>query len=190
MSAWWWVRHGPTHQKAVCGWRDVAADLSDSAALCRLAAALPEDALVVSSDLLRARATADALQGKRQRLPDAAALREFDFGAWDGLTFDVIAARDPALSRRYWEEPGDIAPPEGESWNAAAARVSAAVAALSAAHPGRDIVAVAHIGTILTQFAAATGCTPYQALAQRIEPLSLTRLDYAAGTAGPVNHRP
>ena len=27
----WWVRHGPTHEKAFCGWRDVPADLSDHA---------------------------------------------------------------------------------------------------------------------------------------------------------------
>lgn len=37
----WWVRHGPTHAKTFIGWTDRPADLSDTAALARLAAFLP-----------------------------------------------------------------------------------------------------------------------------------------------------
>ena len=37
MTRLWWVRHGPTHAKAMVGWRDLPADLSDTAALARLA---------------------------------------------------------------------------------------------------------------------------------------------------------
>ncbi|MEO0677999.1 MAG: histidine phosphatase family protein, partial [Pseudomonadota bacterium] len=44
MTTFWWVRHGPTHEKAFTGWRDVPADLSDTAALQRLSAFLPSDA--------------------------------------------------------------------------------------------------------------------------------------------------
>lgn len=191
MSRWWWVRHGPTHQRAFTGWRDVPADLSDRATLARLDAALPRGALVVSSDLVRATATADALAGGRERLPHEAGLREFDFGAWDGLEFAEVAARDPDLSRRYWETPGTVAPPGGESWNDAAARVAACVAALSAAHPGREIVAVAHIGVILTQLAAAHGVTPAEAIGQQIEPLSLTCIALGPpARVETINHRP
>jgi broad specificity phosphatase PhoE len=190
MTTWWWVRHGPTHERAMCGWRDVPADLSDREALDRLDAFLPRDALVVSSDLVRASATADAIAGARMRLPAAPALREFDFGDWDGRTFDTIAAAHPDLSRDYWERPGDVAPPGGESWNAAAARVSACVDALAAAHPGAQIVAVAHFGVILSQFARVTGQSPERALGQRIDPLSVTRLVPARAEADPVNHRP
>jgi hypothetical protein len=57
----WWVRHGPTHQTTFTGWRDVPADLSDGAALDRLDAYLPAHAVLVSSDLLRASATADRI---------------------------------------------------------------------------------------------------------------------------------
>ena len=96
------VRHGPTHQKNFVGWRDVPADLSDTAALSRLSAFLPSDALLISSDLSRARATADAISGNRNRLPHDARLREFNFGAWDGLHFSEVAQRDPDLSRRFW----------------------------------------------------------------------------------------
>jgi alpha-ribazole phosphatase len=186
----WWVRHGPTHERAFTGWRDVPADLSDDAALARLDAHLPAGALLVSSDLVRARATADRLGTGRRRLPDARPLREFDFGAWDGLTFDAVAARDPELSRAFWERPGPVAAPGGESWDGVAARVAAEVERLAGQHPGADLVAVAHMGVILTHLHAGGGLSPAEALSHRIEPLSVTRLDHfgAGWRIVSVNH--
>lgn len=173
----WWVRHGPTHERAFTGWRDVPADLSDAAAIARLDAHLPGGALLISSDLSRASATADVLGKGRQRLPDAPGLREFDFGAWDGMVFDAVAACDPGLSRAFWETPGAIAAPGGECWNDVEARVSGTIDALARAHPGADLVAVAHLGVILTHLGAGAGLTPSEAIAHRIDPLSVTRLD-------------
>jgi alpha-ribazole phosphatase len=192
MTRFLWLRHGPTHQTAMTGWRDVPADLSDTGLMARVAAVLPADAVMVSSDLVRARATADALAGPRPRLPDMPDLRELHFGDWDGLHFSEVAARDPDLSRAYWETPGDIAPPNGESWNAASARIEAAVQRLAAAHPGRAVVVVAHFGTILTQVARALGQPPAAALAQRIDPLSLTEITFSAQERAllRVNHLP
>lgn len=186
----WWVRHGPTHQKAFCGWRDVPADLSDHAAIARLQGFLP-DAPVVSSDLIRARATADAIAGARPRLPDLPDLREFHFGEWDGMEWDAVSARHPDLSRAYWEEPGDVVAPGGESWNMAASRVSRAVAGLMAA-PRPDLIVVAHFGVILSQLAPALGQTPAEVLAQKIDNLSVTCLhwDGAQWQAGLINHLP
>ncbi|KKL74425.1 hypothetical protein LCGC14_2065050, partial [marine sediment metagenome] len=43
----WWVRHGPTGATGMLGWGDLPADLSDKAALGRLAAHLPDDAVLV-----------------------------------------------------------------------------------------------------------------------------------------------
>lgn len=188
----WWVRHGPTHEKTFVGWRDVPADLSDHARIARLDAHLPRDALLVSSDLIRATATADALAQGRHRLPHDPALREMHFGIWDGQPWDVIARDHPELSRAYWEDPGDHAPPGGESWNAARARVRTAVARLLAAHSGRDLVIVAHFGAILTHVQHARACTAVEVFAQGIDNLSVTRIDH--GVNGPalitVNHCP
>lgn len=173
----WWVRHGPTHERAFTGWRDVPADLSDTAALDRLNAHLPRRALLVSSDLSRTRATADRLAGERERLEDVSALREFNFGAWDGLTFAEVSTRDPELSRTFWDSPGDIRAPDGESWNDVASRVAGAIDALSQRHPGRDLVAVAHMGVILSHLGKAGGIGSEAALGHKIDPLSVTRLD-------------
>ena len=88
MTTWHWVRHGPTHEKNFVGWRDVPADLSDAPRLARLNLHLPDDALLISSDLIRAVHTADALAlPTRRRLPHEPDLRELHFGAWDGMHF-------------------------------------------------------------------------------------------------------
>ncbi|GFE50607.1 phosphoglycerate mutase [Roseobacter cerasinus] len=193
MTVWHWVRHGPTHEKAFVGWRDVPADLSDTARIKRLQDHLPDQGILVSSDLRRASATADAIQGTgHSRLTDMADLREFNFGVWDGLHFSQVAERDPVLSRAYWEQPGDVAPPEGESWNAAAARINRCVDRLNALYPDAEIIAAAHIGVILTQIQRGMGLTPYKALSYDIANLSTTRIIWAAGNASveEVNHTP
>jgi alpha-ribazole phosphatase len=192
MTRFWWVRHGPTHLAVFTGWRDVPADLSDHASIARLDAYLPRGALLISSDLIRASATAAVLARGRQPLPASAALREFNLGDWDGKRFDEVAASHPKLSRLYWEQPGDIAPPQGESWNSAAARVSTKVTALLQAHAGRDIVAVAHIGVILTQLQVALGISAAQALGHRIDNLSVTCLTHGPGgwRVDGINHIP
>lgn len=193
MTTWHWVRHGPTHEKAFVGWRDVPADLSDTDQIDRLRAHLPETALVISSDLIRASTTADAVQGPaHRRLANDPDLREFNFGLWDGMHFTQVAERDPTLSRAYWETPGDVRPPEGESWNMAAARVNNRVDLLNAAHPEADIIAVAHIGVILTQVQRGLGVTAYQALSHEIDNLSHTRIIWSEGrpTVDRINHFP
>jgi alpha-ribazole phosphatase len=184
----WWVRHAPTHARTLAGQRDIAADLSDSAALARLSAFLPAAAPVTSSDLLRARATADAIAFTHPRVPPDPGFREFDHGAWEGLHWTEIAARWPALSRQFWESPGDAAPPGGESWNAGAARVSRTIDRHLGTLP--DLIVVAHMGPILTQLARATGQSPADTLAQVIPPLSVTCLshDGTAWSAALVAH--
>lgn len=186
-----WVRHGPTHEKTFVGHRDVPADLSDSAQIARVSDALPRDALIVSSDLTRCVTTADALENGRTRLPHRVGLREFDFGDWDGMAFEDVAESWPDLSRAYWETPGDVAPPNGESWNTAAARVLADVTELIGLHPKRDIIIVAHFGTILSQVQHAAGIMPYQALAHHIDNFSITEVQMrpTLGVAR-INHVP
>ncbi|GAB4289278.1 MAG: histidine phosphatase family protein [Roseovarius sp.] len=190
MSRVFWVRHGPTHARAMVGWSDVPADLSDTARLARLAAALPPEALVVSSDLCRAVQTAAAIAGARTRLAPEPDLREIHFGEWEMQEFDRIA--DQARLRAFWERPGAVRAPGGESWHQVAARIDRAIARLMRAHPGRDIVAVAHMGAILTQVQKALGISACEAFAQRIDNLSVTELHLRADgwRAVRINHCP
>lgn len=186
MTRFWWVRHGPTHIPRMVGWSDHPAHLDDTAALDRLRAHLP-DAPVISSDLLRARQTADAICGARQRLRDSAGLREFHYGAWEDQPFDAI---DSPELRSFFDTPGAQAAPDGESWNDVSDRVNACALALAAEHA--EIILVAHMGVILTQWARATGLPAFETLAQKIDNLSVTRIDLIDGTFLPVtaNHKP
>nr|WP_226898185.1 histidine phosphatase family protein [Mangrovicoccus algicola] len=186
-----WVRHGPTHARGMTGWTDLPADLSDAALIARLSAHLPAQARLVSSDLIRARATADALAGAgRARLPDDPDLREFHFGAWEGSRFAEIEARDPEAIAAFWQRPGPSRATGGESWDMLAARVSAAADRLAAL--GGQVIVVAHFGPILTQLRRARQVPVPEILAQHVEPLSVTRLrrDGAGWREETANHRP
>ncbi len=193
MTTWHWVRHGPTHAKNFVGWRDVPADLSDRAQIERLRAYLPDRAVLVSSDLTRTRATADALsQPTHLRLPPNPHLREIHFGLWDGMHFEDVSARDPALSRAFWETPGAVKAPYGESWDAASERVNAAVNAINARFPAEHVIAVAHFGVILTQVQRALGLSAYDTLSHKIDNYSVTQISWsgAAGEVAAINHLP
>jgi broad specificity phosphatase PhoE len=172
------------------GWSDIPADLSDTARLKRVAAFLPSDAVVISSDLVRATATADAIEAGRERLAHDAGLREIHFGDWEMQAFDAI--EDQEKLRTFWDNPGLVRAPSGESWHDVSARVDQAIARVMAAHPGRDIVAVAHMGAILTQVQQAERVSAYDAFAQKIENLSVTELHLGPDgwQSVRINHHP
>ena len=186
------VRHGPTHAKTMVGWSDLPADLSDTAQVARLANHLPSDGIVISSDLQRCVATADAIQRDRRRLAHDAALREIHFGDWELHTFAEIEAADPDRIRAYWETPGDVRPPNGESWNEVTSRVDGAIDRLIDAHRGAKLIVVVHFGVILTQIQRAERLTADEAFAHRIDNLSVTsiKIDDTGWTANPINHIP
>ncbi len=186
------VRHGPTHAKSMVGWSDLPADLSDTAALARLSDHLPDRARLVSSDLSRAAATADAIQASRIRLPHEPALREINFGAWELRRSKDIEVEDPDRIRAYWTTPGDVRPPGGESWHEVCARVDSAVDALIAAHTGEDLIIVAHFGVILTQVQRALQLDADQAFGHKIDNLSVTELTHGSKgwQVGRINHNP
>lgn len=185
----WWVRHGPTHAKSFVGWSDLPADLSDAEAIARLADHLPDDAVMVSSDLTRTVKTADALERGHLRLPHEPALREMNFGAWELRHHQEIETEDPERAQAFWETPGDVAPPGGESWNAFSARVNDAVDQLLGRAP--QIIAVVHFGVIVSQIQRAMGLEPRDAFSHRIDPLSVTPIRYGVTPeVHRINHKP
>lgn len=186
------IRHGPTHAKGMVGWSDLAADLSDTEALTRLEAALPNDAVVISSDLSRAVTTADAIQAKRHRLPHDRDLREMNFGDWELKVFSQVEAESPDRLRAFYETPGDISPPNGDSWHALCARSNAAIDRLVGANHAPHLIVVAHFGVILSQVQRAFGLTAYQAFGHKIENLSITHVTVHDGlwSGGQISHKP
>jgi broad specificity phosphatase PhoE len=172
------------------GWSDIPADLSDTAQISRLETFLPKDAIVISSDLIRATATADAITGNRVRLPHDPDLREINFGEWELQRFDTI--EDQNHIRQYWDEPGDIRPPNGESWHEVSTRVTGAIEDLLRTHPGKDLIVVAHFGAILTQVQHALKISAYETFSHSIDNLSVTELHQTeiGWHAERINHLP
>ena len=189
VTRWWWVRHAPVtdHGGRLYGRTDVPANTGERPRFEALARALPQGAVWLTSNLLRAHQTADAIAEAGHAVPERAIeadLDEQDFGAWHGLTWDEVASeRGSGLAHKYWVAPAHVTPPEGESFVDVIERASAAIARRTALHAGGDIVAVAHGGTIRAALALALDLDPEHALAFSIDNLSITRIDHVDGPA-------
>lgn len=179
-TRWWLVRHAPAVAApgTILGWTEVAADLGDGAVAARLAARLPNGAVWLTSPLRRTRETASALAPGGTEIAHEPDFREQRFGDWQGLTHADVAARHPDAAAAFWAAPMRNAPPSGEAFPALVDRVGAALLRHSAEHPGRDVVAVVHDGTIRAALCVALGCPPEHVQPFRIDTLSLTRLDH------------
>jgi len=190
-TRFWWVRHAPVrHGGRIYGQADLSCDCSQTALFAGLAGQLPGDAVWVTSNLRRTHETAAAIiragVAGPQPIPGPEALAIADlaeqhFGAWQGLTYDALRQSRNGDFHRFWHAPAYEAPPDGESFVAVIERVARAIHDLVAAHAGRDIIAVAHGGTIRAALALALGLDPEAALAFSIDNCSLTRIDRIDG---------
>lgn len=187
ITRWWWVRHAPVPDGGcIYGQQDLSADCSDGDAFACRAASLPAGAIWIASHLCRTHETAAAIGAAGYGATELGIERELaeqHFGEWQGMPRKDVYVRQ-ARWPGFWLAPADHAPPDGESFAQVVARVSTAVERLTATHAGRDIVAVAHGGTIRAALAFALGLTPAAALAFSVDTLSLTRLDHIAGADG------
>lgn len=111
---------------------------------------------VYASDLLRARATAEAVTAPRglevQTVPE---LREVDVGSWSGATRDEARVLFPEDYARWLE--GGPGWRDGESYQAMSERVLAAVWKIVATHEDGRVLVVSHGGPIRAIHAAALG---------------------------------
>lgn len=181
-TRWWWVRHAPVtaNRGRMYGASDPPCDLDDAPAFAWLAGALPRRAVWVASHLRRARDTAAAILAARGEAADVraeAAFGEQNFGVWQGTPYDKVDDIPGKPAHRFWFTAPDHRPPGGESYLDLMARVVPAIERLTAEHRGRDIVAVAHGGSIRAAAAHALGLGAEGAFAFVTANLSITRLD-------------
>jgi glucosyl-3-phosphoglycerate phosphatase len=119
--------------------------------LAPLLSLLEPDA-VVTSDLLRARQTAQEL-GLRGARADGA-WREAGIGRWTGRLAREVTAEEPEAHDGWLE--GTAAPPGGEAFGDTCVRIAAAIAGLAAAGAERPLV-VTHGGPIRAACATVAG---------------------------------
>ena len=144
------IRHGlPDFPggKAMCiGTTDIPMGEKGLAQAEEMAKRLPPVTAVFSSPLTRAMQTAQAIGMHVTILDD---LREMYAGQWDGLTFDEIRQRYPALFAARAKDL-TIPLPDAEEHAAGLARFKGAMEAAAKQSPG-DFAVVAH-GGIIAQF--------------------------------------
>ncbi|MCM3762951.1 histidine phosphatase family protein [Alkalihalobacillus oceani] len=117
---------------------------------------LGKNDLLITSDLIRCQETAQLLYpGRRYRTFPA--LRELDFGLWEGKTYEQL--KEDHLYRRWLDDPLKVSPPQGETYSAFQQRTKQAfVELLSLAEDegAARLVVITHGGVIrqwLTEYA-------------------------------------
>jgi broad specificity phosphatase PhoE len=111
-------------------------------------------------------------------MPHEAALAEQHLGQWQGMNRAEFLASRPVGS--HWFADIDEPAPGGESFMDLYNRVRGAIERLTSANAGRDVIAVAHGGTIKAAIGLALGNLPEKGLAFDIDNCSVTRLDHFA----------
>ena len=150
MALFYFLRHGETAWNAegrLCGSTDVP--LSDvgrrqAQLLARRLKPISVEALY-TSPLGRALETACVIGAAIDREPVIdRRLAELNYGAWEGRTFEEIQRATPATYRAWDADPGNMAPPEGESGVQLIERVTPFMANVAQRHPCGNVVVVCH----------------------------------------------
>jgi len=141
--------------------------------------------LAVASDLQRAHDTARTIVGERTAVTLDARWREFDFGAWEGLTWDEITGRWPQYAEQNSFSAATYRPEGGESFDDVCARVAAALDDLRAGPHGNVLVAT-HAGPLHAMlhvlFSGSNEEAP-EVFGVRFMPASITRVAFINGRA-------
>ena len=158
---WLWVRHGITDENekgCYLGHLDVPLHPKGEAQVRQLARTLEKGlqgaplTRIYASDLARCMQTAQlisqTLSLSMKPIP-VEALREINFGDWDGKTYEQLMQRDPIEVSRWISNPYNHQPPNGETLLEMGERVDRWLTDLIA-HQGKDetIVLVSHGGPI------------------------------------------
>jgi probable phosphoglycerate mutase len=179
----WLVRHGATAStlaRRYSGHQDPPLAPEGRAQAERLAEVLPRGLTVFTSDLARARETAQLAQGTAGSV--TADLRELDFGELDGLTSEECAARFPAAYRDFVAKPWEVAPPGGESFGELERRVLHRVDAIRAETTG-DVALFTHMGPIKVILLWALGLPLSSIYKVQIDPASAALVELWDGGA-------
>lgn len=187
-TRWWFVRHAPVVDASPAG--RISAQLDVDAAIEAsnpaygwLAQTLPFDGHWMATNLKRTTQTLEAIVAAsadaRQKpvYVTEPELAEQSFGDWAGMTWEQLAAMEGDEVEKFWQAPATTRPPGGESFGDVCQRVARAVERISLEQRGRDIICVAHAGTVRAALAMALDISPDQALSLAVANLSLTRID-------------
>jgi alpha-ribazole phosphatase len=181
-TRWWWVRHAPVREDDGCiyGQKDLGCDTSDRVVFEAVGKILPRNAVWYASNLKRTHQTAAAIWAagfpKPSDMPHVNAFAEQHLGQLQGMNRAAFYASLPVGS--HWLTGIDEPAPGGESFMDLYNRVCGAIERINAEQVGRDVIVVAHGGTIKAAVGLALGGLPEKGLTFDIDNCSVTRLDH------------
>jgi alpha-ribazole phosphatase len=183
-TRWWWVRHAPVREDNGCiyGQEDLGCDCGDRIVFEAVGKILPRNAVWYASNLKRTHQTAHAIWAagfpKPMEMPHVHAFAEQHLGQWQGMNRAAFVASRPIGS--HWFGAVDEPAPGGESFLDLYNRACAAIERINLEQAGKDVIVVAHGGTIRAAVALALGGLPEKGLVFDIDNCSVTRLDHLA----------
>lgn len=146
------IRHGMTEwnkRGRYCGYKDVSLSSQGRAQAERLHKALEDFEFdrIYSSDRKRALQTARIIFNGASII-ERTALREIDFGVFEGLTHKEIMKRHADVYGKWLKDPFKNCIPEAEPIAAFKKRVQAAIVKIARANCGKTVAIVCHGGVI------------------------------------------
>lgn len=132
---------------------------------------------ILSSDLLRALATAKAIaQPHGLTVQVETRLREANYGAWEGHTMQELRQRDPELATAWLTEPVGATPPGGETLEQVAERVASLIEELRLRPKDEQIVLVGHGGSVRAMLCVALHVPQGYSRRLRVDTASLSAI--------------
>lgn len=148
------IRHGATfwnHEHRYQGHTDIELNregIKQAQALKKRFSTETLDA-IYSSDLQRALRTAEIINETHNlSVQICPALKEINFGAWEGLTYQDIEKRYPQHLKIWLEKPYLLHIPQGESFYMVRDRATEAIKAIAGKYPNGSVAVVSHGVTI------------------------------------------
>jgi alpha-ribazole phosphatase len=186
MSELLFIRHAETDMAGTfCGHSDPELNERGRAQLGELISRLrmEEIGAAYTSDLRRAHTTGMAIaEAFGVDCHVRSALREINFGQWEGITWKEIEQRDDVYARRWIAEYPHLPAPDGESLIDFERRVLDEVKFLSLEAEAAEcrIAVVTHAGVLRTVLRALHGCSENHAWEQTRSYCSIVRYTSAA----------
>jgi alpha-ribazole phosphatase len=184
MSEILFIRHAETDMAGTfCGHSDPDLNERGHTQVCELVDRLRgEDiGLVYTSDLRRAQTTARAIsKSLAVNRTVRTALREINFGRWEGRTWSDIERQEKYYARRWVAEYPNLPAPGGEEIIEFEKRVLNEVTFLSMQAMTRNIAVVTHAGVLRTVLCALCGSSTEDAWKQTKPYCSIVRYTVAA----------
>jgi alpha-ribazole phosphatase/probable phosphoglycerate mutase len=187
MSTLVFVRHGETAMAGrFCGQSDPGLNGAGEFQAIHAAEAIAGLGVqrIYSSDLLRARQTADVLvQRIGVSVELRAELREIGFGLWEGLNWQEIEERYPQEAKRWLDEFPLCGAPGGETYAEFTTRVDGVIATMLGETPALRTIVVTHRGVMRYALVRFFGFTEEEAWT-RTEPYGAVVIATAARRDG------